>query len=216
MITSNRLIILMMAILATLLLSLPCVGSTMESTKEGANLAADEVELKSMQDSKATTMSWTRWAKEKLAGFGIGKDKAEEAAGDIATKTQKTAIDIASGAAEKVGEVKEGMEGNAAPDPESTAEAADKASETKEKAVDTANVKGSASDDATMAYRRANVEGAERAYGNAKLKAGEAYKTARDATSHGAKESYEAAKERVSDATGNVGAQYTNYGAGEL
>ncbi|KAJ8505967.1 hypothetical protein OPV22_006853 [Ensete ventricosum] len=176
-------------------------SSTAESATYSAKMATEKVEVKASkatQDVKQTSESRADWAGGKIAeGLGtmqenakVASEKTKDKAGDIAMKAKDMTYGAASGAAEytshEAGQAKEAVK--------------NKAGGAKDNIADMAGNHATAADDGKRAYQRA------------KQKVAESYASAKDTMAGGAREKYEAAKERASQVSGGGGAKMQEMG----
>ncbi|KAL3813196.1 hypothetical protein ACJIZ3_014464 [Penstemon smallii] len=123
--------------------------------------------------------SWTDWAMKKFSEVGINLGSAKDVGQDLIGKTS-----------EKLGDVMNYASGKA------------------NEAMDMDMVKDKASEMASDAKESMSggIDKASDTYEDAKSKVHDAYVSAKDSMSEQAKEKYEAAKEKASQATGDLGA----------
>ncbi|KAG0485596.1 hypothetical protein HPP92_009675 [Vanilla planifolia] len=147
---------------------------------------------KTAGDAGRAAESWADWAREKVfEGIGRQHDNAKMAAehakamaGSIVTDAKEKAFEAADYGSEKAGKARD-----------ATAHATSEAKEAaKEKVEDAESV------------LRSREEDALKAYGDAKRKVGDTYESAKESMASAAKREYEVAKEKASEAAGNLGA----------
>ncbi|RWW44614.1 hypothetical protein BHE74_00049614 [Ensete ventricosum] len=211
-------------------------SSTAESATYSAKMATEKVEVKASkatQDVKQTSESRADWAGGKIAesaslpiswlaavlvvsGLGtmqenakVASEKTKDKAGDIAMKAKDMTYGAASGnlsAKRKCAESKHWTPCTGAA--EYTSHEAGQAKEAVK------NKAGGAKDNiADMAGNHATAaDDGKRAYQRAKQKVAESYASAKDTMAGGAREKYEAAKERASQVSGEGGAKMQEMG----
>uniref|UniRef100_A0A5B7B2W2 Late embryogenesis abundant protein D-29 n=1 Tax=Davidia involucrata TaxID=16924 RepID=A0A5B7B2W2_DAVIN len=167
-----------------------------------------------MEDAKEKTDSWADWAYGKFSeGFGFKQDEAKETGqrmmmdktGDAASKATDTVNEVSKyathKAAEKMGDAKEYASNVAFDAKETTAQG-------KDKAYDAYGMASDKTKEMASEYKVGDAKDtAYDAYKGAKDKVGETYMSSKETMTDQAKEKYEAAKEKASQAAGDVGAK---------
>ncbi|KAJ6398433.1 hypothetical protein OIU77_019266 [Salix suchowensis] len=168
-----------------------------EAVNYGRNRASDAYNKASNSAS-----DWANDAKEAVSGaMEYGRDRASDAY-DEARKYAKEDSKMAS---EKAGDAKDAISGAMWYGKEKASDAYDVAKENIHRTANIASEKANEAKEAAAGAMGSGREGERDGFDEAKNQIGEAYVSAKDTVTDQAKANYEAAKEKLSEATGDLG-----------